>query len=313
MNTATSSAVSSVDELAKSYRWCEDVARSQAKNFYYSFVLLPSVKRKAMCAIYAFMRYCDDLSDDEGIADRAASIGQWRADLQAALSGKAPSGAGSNVWPAFIDTVTRFKIPHQYFFEMIDGVSSDLGPRHIQTFDELYAYCYRVASVVGLTIIHIFEFSDPQALELAEKCGIAFQLTNILRDVKEDSEKQRVYLPAEDLARFGVSPATFAPADAFRRLMAFEADRARTYFDKSQPLIAMVHWRSRASLEALILIYSRLLDKIVASDYDVLARRLRLSTPAKLWLLVRSAREEIGLVFVLALGVFAILLGVLRH
>jgi phytoene synthase len=323
MSTATNSAVnsptSSRDELTKSYDWCENVARSQAKNFYYSFVLLPSAKRKAMCAIYAFMRYCDDLSDDEGVADRAASIAQWRNDLEAALVGNtsartATSGAaGSAVWPAFIDTVNRFKIPHQYFFDMIDGVTSDLEPRRVQTFDELYAYCYRVASVVGLTIIHIFEFSDPKALELAERCGIAFQITNILRDVKEDSEKQRVYLPAEDLQRFGVSSATFTPPEAFRKLMAFEAGRARQYFQESRPLIAMVQWRSRASLEALIAIYSRLLDKIVASRYDVLSQRIRLSTATKLWLLVRSARAQIGFVLVLVLGVFAILLGVLHR
>jgi phytoene synthase len=318
MTTATSSAVSSSDKLAKSYGWCENVARRQAKNFYYSFVLLPAAKRKAMCAIYAFMRYCDDLSDDEGIVDRAASIAQWRRDLEAALSGNIPAGggtseaAGSAVWPAFIDTVNRFRIPHQYFFDMIDGVTSDLEPRDVQTFDELYAYCYRVASVVGLTIIHIFEFNDPRALELAEKCGIAFQITNILRDVREDAEKQRVYLPAEDLTRFEVSPATFGPSDAFRKLMAFEADRARQYFRESQPLTAMVQWRSRASLEALIAIYSRLLDKIVASDYDVLSQRIRLSTTTKLGLLVQSARKEIAFVLVLALILFAILWGVLR-
>src|SRR5665213_1087947 len=305
--------------VQESYTWCEGVARSQAKNFYYSFLLLSKPQRKAMCAIYAFMRYCDDLSDDEGVADRAAAIAQWRQDLEAALSGNTPAGSttsgagGSAVWPAFIDTVTRFKIPHQYFLDMIDGVSSDLEPRRVETFDELYAYCYRVASVVGLTIIHIFEFSDPQALELAEKCGIAFQITNILRDVREDAEKQRVYLPAEDLERFGVSPTTFAPPEAFRKLMAFEAGRARQYFQESRPLIAMVQWRSRASLKALIAIYARLLDKIIASDYDVLSQRIRLSTATKLWLLVRSAREDIGPVFVLALGVFAILLGVLRH
>jgi phytoene synthase len=273
--------------IAESYAWCEQVARGQAKNFYYSFLLLSPEKRRAMCAIYAFMRYCDDLSDDEGVADRAVAIGHWRAELTTALAD--PGSASKHpLWPAFVDTVQRFKIPHQYFFDMIDGVSSDLEPRRVQTFEELYDYCYHVASVVGLTIIHIFGFQDARALELAEKCGIAFQITNILRDVREDAEKRRIYLPAEDLQKFQVSAETFGPPERFRELMAFEASRAREYYRLSAPLVAMVDQGSRASLAALIAIYSTLLERIVESNYDVLARRLRLTTAEKLWLLVRS-------------------------
>jgi len=271
--------------LEKSYAWCEGVARSQAKNFYYSFLLLSKPQRRAMCAVYAFMRYCDDLSDDEGIPDRAAAIARWRTDLAAALAGRAD---GHAVWPAFIDAVTRYKIPHQYFYDMIDGVSSDLEPRRIQTFEELYDYCYHVASVVGLTVIHIFGFESPDALPLAEKCGIAFQLTNILRDVREDAEKNRVYLPAEDLARFAVSAGTFEPQERFIELMRFEAQRARDYYRESAPLVGLIDSGSRASLRALIGIYSRLLDRIVASDYDVLTRRVRVPTWEKLWVLMRS-------------------------
>jgi phytoene synthase len=158
----------------------------------------------------------------------------------------------------------------------------------VQTFDELYDYCYHVASVVGLTIIHIFGFNDPQALLLAEKCGIAFQLTNILRDVREDYEKDRVYIPAEDFARFGVSPATLVSTEGFFRLMEFEANRAREYYRESAPLVGMVNPGSRASLKALIGIYSRLLDKIVESDYDVLTRRIRVPAWEKIWVLVKS-------------------------
>jgi 15-cis-phytoene synthase len=271
--------------LEESYAWCEGVARSQAKNFYYSFLLLSKPQRRAMCAVYAFMRYCDDLSDDEGIPDRAAEIDRWREDLSAALAGHAGE---HGVWPAFIDAVTRYKIPHQYFYDMIDGVSSDLEPRRIQTFEELYDYCYHVASVVGLTVIHIFGFESQEALLLAEKCGIAFQLTNILRDVREDAEKNRVYLPADDLARFGVSPATFEPRERFIELMQFEAQRARDYYRDSAPLVGLIDAGSRASLRALIGIYSRLLDRIVASDYDVLVRRVRVPTWEKLWVLMRS-------------------------
>jgi len=271
--------------VEESYTWCEGVARSQAKNFYYSFLLLSKPQRRAMCAVYAFMRYCDDLSDDEGIPDRAAEIARWRDDLAGAF---AWSASGHAVWPAFIDAVARYKIPHQYFYDMIDGVSSDLEPRRIQTFEELYDYCYHVASVVGLTIIHIFGFQSPDALVLAEKCGIAFQLTNILRDVREDAEKDRVYLPAEDLARFAVSPPAFEPRERFVQLMQFEAQRARDYYRESAPLAGLIDSGSRASLRALIGIYSRLLDRIVASDYDVLTRRVRVPTWEKLWVLMRS-------------------------
>ena len=280
--------------VEQSYAFCEGVARSQAKNFYVTFLLLSRDQRRAMCAIYAFMRYCDDLSDDAGIADRAAAIAGWSDDLKATLAGKPPDESSSSaaaLWPAFADAVDRFKIPHQYFHDMITGVSSDLAPRKIETFDELYDYCYHVASVVGLTIIHVFGFESPAALKLAEKCGIAFQLTNILRDVREDAENDRIYWPAEDLARFGVAPAdlhskTLTPA--LRNMLAFQAQRARAYYQESAPLVGMVHAGSRASLRALIGIYSRLLDKIVAADYDVLSQRVRVPTWEKMWILLRS-------------------------
>jgi phytoene synthase len=287
--------------LEQSYEWCTQVAKAQAKNFYYSFLLLPAPQRRAMCAMYAFMRYCDDLSDDDtgsaSAEDRAAAIGEWRRDLDLALLGRAPEHP---LWPAFVHAVKKYRIPHYYFFQMIEGVSSDLEPRRIRTFDELYDYCYHVASVVGLTIIHIFGFDDteaPSALVLAEKCGVAFQLTNILRDVREDLEKGRVYLPAEDLERFGVSERGFGPARNFAELMAFEAKRAREYYRESAPLIELIHPESRASLRALIGIYSRLLDRIVASNYDVLSRRIRVPAWEKVWILTRSQfkiRESAG-------------------
>lgn len=280
-----------------SYAWCEHIARLQAKNFYYTFLLLSKAQRRAMCAIYAFMRYCDDLSDevsddpseDQSPAAREAAIAQWRGELAKALAGE--DVPDHYVWPAFTDAVTRYQIPHEYFFAMIDGVRSDLGPRRVRTFDELYDYCYHVASVVGLTIVHIFGFDkgdSREALKLAERCGIAFQLTNILRDVKEDSEKERVYLPAEDLARFEVSPETFEPHEHFVELMKFEAERARDYYRQSAPLVDLVHPGSRASLRALIGIYSRLLDRIASCNYDVLVQRVRVPTWEKLWVLARS-------------------------
>jgi phytoene synthase len=275
--------------LEESYTFCERVARTQAKNFYYSFLLLSRPQRRAMCAIYAFMRYCDDLSDAEGVADRAGAIARWQADLDSALAGSAPQHP---LWPAFSDAVARYRIPHEYFHDMIRGVSSDLEPRHMQTFQELYGYCYHVASVVGLTIIHIFGFDDPQALPLAERCGVAFQLTNILRDVREDAEHSRVYLPAEDLARFGVKATELSGAalsPALRSLLEFEADRARAYYREAQPLTNMVDRRSRASLKALIGIYSRLLERISNSGYQVLGERVRVPAWEKIWILARCA------------------------
>ena len=270
----------------RSYDYCRRVARRRAKNFYYSFVLLSRPQRNAMCAIYAFMRYCDDLSDEPG-ANRAA-IDQWRGEMEAALEGRFSSHP---VWPAFYHTVRRFCIPHQYFREMIDGVLSDLEPRRFEAFDQLYRYCYQVASVVGLTIVHIFGFDTKSALPLAEKCGVAFQLTNILRDIREDAERGRIYLPMEDLRRFGVSEEDLCAGhrnEPFLKLMRFEAERARAYYNESRPLLDLIHPRSRASLWALISIYSRLLELIELSNYDVFRRRVRLPLWEKSWIVWRA-------------------------
>ena len=274
--------------VEESYSYCRSVARRRARNFYYSFVLLAPEQRRAMCAIYTFMRYCDDLSDDDARTGRAQAIAQWNQELEAALAGRF---SGHPVWPAFHDAVSRYRIPHRYFFDMIEGVRSDLEPKRIRNFDELYRYCYLVASVVGLTIIHIFGFESEEALPLAEKCGIAFQLTNILRDVKEDAERGRVYLPEEDLNRFGVSPAVFTGAQnspRFEELMRFEAARAESYYQASRPLIGLVGPESRASLWALVEIYHRLLRRMERSHFDVLARRIRLPAWEKGWIVMQA-------------------------
>jgi len=272
--------------VAESYAFCRRVARRRAKNFYYSFVLLPREQRNAMCAIYAFMRYCDDLSDEPGAS--LESLERWRCALVDALAGKFDAYPA---WPAFFDTVQRYRIPHEYFFQVIEGVKSDLQSRQPATFDELYRYCYQVASVVGLSIIHVFGFDSPAALTLAEKCGIAFQLTNILRDIREDAMRGRVYLPTEDLDRFVVNGADLANGrrtDAFMRLMQFQVARARTYYHDSRPLIDLIHKRSRPGLRALITIYSRLLDRIEERRYDVFSRRVALSPAEKCWIVLRS-------------------------
>jgi 15-cis-phytoene synthase len=272
--------------LAESYAFCRGVARKRARNFYYSFVLLPREQSDAMCAIYAFMRYCDDLSDEPGASREAME--RWRGALGDALAGKFDEYPA---WPAFYDTVQRSRIPHDYFFQMIEGVTSDLEPRAFQTFDELYRYCYQVASVVGLCTIHVFGFESPEALPLAEKCGVAFQLTNILRDLAEDAARERVYLPAEDLRRFGVDSHELRnqqPGEALRRLMEFEAGRARAYYQESQPLVGMIHKRNRPALRALIGIYSRLLTRIEERNFDVFTERVSLSAAEKCWIVLRA-------------------------
>jgi len=272
--------------LDESYAFCCGVARKRARNFYYSFVLLPREQSDAMCAIYAFMRYCDDLSDEPGASREAME--RWRGALVDALAGKFDEYPA---WPAFYATVQRYRIPHEYFFQMIEGVTSDLEPRAFQTFDELYRYCYQVASVVGLCTIHVFGFESAEALPLAEKCGVAFQLTNILRDIAEDAARGRVYLPAEDLRRFGVDSHELRngqPADGLRSLMEFEAGRARAYYRESQPLVEMIHKRSRPALRALIGIYSCLLTRIEERKFDVFTERVSLSAAEKCWIVLRA-------------------------
>jgi 15-cis-phytoene synthase len=289
MSAATAPVLISLS-IKDSYRYCRTIARKRAKNFYYSFLLLEKPQRDAMCAIYAFMRHCDDLSDDPGTNDRAKlqeSIALWRVQLDRALSGNI---GDDPIWPAFCDTVQRYSIPRRFFHEMIDGVASDIEPRQIQTFEELYQYCYRVASVVGLTIVHIFGFQSVKALLLAEKCGVAFQLTNILRDIREDAQVGRIYLPAEDLDSFVVCADQLrcGKEDArFRELMRFEASRARSLYDESAPLAELIEPTSRRSLWLLREIYLHLLANIEKADYSVLTRRINVPLQTKVALLLR--------------------------
>ncbi len=281
--------------LAESFDYCRRLTRRRARNFYYSFLLLGRDEHDAMCAVYAFMRYCDDLSDEPAAgAGAEGKLEEWRSDMEAALSGAFPAHP---VWPAFRATVERYQIPRRYFHDMVDGVSSDLFPGAFETFEDLYRYCYRVASVVGLTVIRILGCESPEADALAEKCGVAFQLTNILRDVKEDAGRGRVYLPEQDLARFGMNRADLIAGrggEEFRRLMRFEAARARSYYEDSAPLVGMAPRRNRAPLWALIEIYRRLLVKIERSGFDVLRRRISLSPLEKCCVLLRALLRSYG-------------------
>ena len=278
--------------LAQSYEFCRTVARREAKNFYYSFCLLPAERRKSMCALYAYLRQTDDIADSAGeVGDRAENLARWREDLHGTLAGQpAPGWPG---WPALAETVTRHAIPAGYLTEVIDGVALDLDPHPFATFADLDAYCYRVAAVVGLSCLHIWGFRSAggEAERLAEACGVALQLTNIIRDVREDAANGRVYLPTEDLARFGVDPRELAApiaSNRVRALLEFEAGRAASYYRKAAHLAPLVSPEGRPVLLAIVGIYRRLLDEVVRQNYDVFTRRITLSPWRKIWITVRS-------------------------
>ena len=276
-------------EVAQSYMECRRIARASASNFYYAFFMLPQAKRDALCALYAFMRLVDDVSDTIGsAADKQRGLSRWRAALDAAAAGDVSSHP---ILPAFADTIERFRIPPRYFHDLISGAEMDLTVGEYATFDRLREYCYRVAGTVGLTCLHVFGFDDPHAPDLAEKLGIAFQLTNILRDVHSDHEMGRVYLPVEDLEQFNVRPEALARGPLtpeMRGLLEFEAARAWNFYREGVGLIPLVHADARAALWALARIYSSLLRRIEARGYDVFSERVRLSTPEKTGILLRA-------------------------
>jgi len=276
-------------EVARSYAECRRVAKNAASNFYYAFFMLPQAKRDALCALYAFMRLVDDVSDTVGSdGDKRRGLVRWRAALDAAVAGDV---SGHPILPAFADTIERFHIAPRYFHDLISGAEMDLTVGNYTTFERLREYCYRVAGTVGLTCLHVFGYDDPHAPDLAEKLGIAFQLTNILRDVPKDFEMGRIYIPQEDLEKFGVRPEELARGpltSALRDLLAFEAGRAQDFYREGVKLIPDVHSDARAALWALARIYSGLLRRIEARGYDVFSERVRLSTPEKTGILLRA-------------------------
>ncbi len=282
--------------VERSYEQCRQVARKAASNFYYAFYMLPRPKRDALCAIYAFMRLVDDASDsptasaDEtsGLVLKRAALSRWRALLDECAVGNT---AGHFILPAFADAIRRYGIPSRYFHDLISGAEMDLLETNYATFESLQEYCYRVAGTVGLTCIHIFGFQDDHAPELAERLGIAFQLTNILRDVRSDLEMGRVYIPAEDLRRFGCTAAELGRGvvtPAVRELLRFEAQRAWEFYRQGVRLIGKIERDSRAALWALARIYSSLLARIEDRDFDVFSERVRLSTAEKAGILLRA-------------------------
>lgn len=281
-------------ELDRSYDYCVKVTRARARNFYFGISLLPPEKRRAMCAIYAFMRSCDDIADDAPAETRAGQLAALRRTLDGASDGLCEC---NQLLPAFRDAVARHEIPVSLFHDLLDGAEMDQRVERYPTFEALYDYCYHVASVVGLVTIHVFGFQSDAARKHAEHCGIAFQLTNILRDLREDAENGRIYLPQEDLARFGYTEEDIRRQvrdERFRALMKFEAARARDYYRKAEPLMPLISPDSRVCLAAMMGIYEGLLDRIEANGYDVYSARVRLSTPAKVGVMARAWRRYGG-------------------
>jgi 15-cis-phytoene synthase len=290
-------------QTAHAYAVCRGIARRSAKNFYYGFLVLPSEKRNAFCAVYAFMRHADDISDDAALASeqKRQRLNQWLDAANQVFSGKATDDP---VLLALADAQSRFKIPVLLFEKLVYGTSLDLeipqtsgGPALVcRTFEELQRYCYFVASVVGLVCIRIFGYQDSKAELLAEDCGLAFQLTNIIRDVKEDAGLGRIYLPEEDLVRFGLLPAQLAPeklnggpeAMQLKPVLEFEAERAKRYYGSAKWLMELIEEDSRPALWVLVEIYSRLLNKIAERNYDVFTERVQLSLWEKLRVLSRG-------------------------
>ena len=297
-------------ELARAYAACRTIAKREAKNFYYAFVALPLERRNAICAIYAFMRQADDLADDETLPreERRRKLDVWLAAWHEAAAG-APTA--DPVFLAVRDAIQRFAIPLQLLDELVDGVAMDLdhtstgAPGTYATFADLYRYCYLVASVVGLVCIRIFGYSGERAEKLAEETGIAFQLTNILRDVSEDAARHRVYLPLTDLATHGVSldellhrAPSAPPTPAERALLASVARRAEDYYRSADELLPLIHRESRPALWVLVSIYHALLKRIERADYDVFTRRASVPTAQKIAiLLVGLARTTWARIF----------------
>ncbi len=273
--------------LELAYEHCRHVAKEQARNFYYAFRTLPAHKRRAIYAVYAFCRYCDDIADEPlPEEERSHRFGLVRGMLSNLDSGE----AADPIFAALQDASRTFEIPMSYYSEVVDGVEMDLTWTRFRDFDELRAYCYKVASVVGLICVEIFGYKDVRAREYAVDLGIAMQLTNILRDIREDADRGRIYIPQDELERFGYSEAELTSGvvnDAFRALMEFQVARARRYFDSGGRLMPLLSPDSRACPAVLRSLYRALLDRIEAAGYDVFERRIRLSTTEKLFLAAR--------------------------
>ena len=279
---------STVLQLRTAYQECRLITRRAAANFYYAFITLPPRKRRAIYAAYAFCRLCDDASDEQMPGEeKLARLDSLRSSLSAAYAGR-PDGP---VFTALADTASVFEIPEEYFQEVVSGVEMDLTKTRYQDFGELRTYCYRVASAVGLACIHIFGFSEPRAREYAVDLGLAMQLTNIMRDVREDIERDRIYLPLDEIQGAGYSVEELRQRvlnEPFRELMSVQARRARAYYESGSRLLPLLSPRSRACPAVLGQLYSLILDRMEKQGFDVFTGRVRLSRREKYLVTVQT-------------------------
>jgi phytoene synthase len=295
-----SSDVASVG-LEESREFCQQLTRREARNFYYGLRLLPEPKRSAMYALYAYMRLLDDIADaDDGrsLRQRLEDVNAWQEMTRDALEGRFPDRTAANgahrLWPAFVEMAQRHGVPSECFEDAIAGQRQDLEPVRFQTFADLREYCRRVAGVVGVASIYIWGFEGgEETVNLALERGLAFQLTNILRDLREDAANGRIYLPREDLAAMSVTESAMLAGrggEPFRELMRFQIERARGAYERSADLESRIAPDSRATLVAMTAIYRGLLDKIAQEPDLVLRRRVSLSLITKLQIAWRAAR-----------------------
>jgi phytoene synthase len=297
-------------DLEQSRAHCEQITRTYARNFYYGLRLLPAAKRDAMYALYAWMRLVDDIADNEDgrtIQQRVDELEAWRNTTHAALANASFIGDDENrrdedkaawgrqIWPAFCDMVARYAVPARVFDDVIAGQQQDLSPLSFDTFDQLYEYCYRVAGVVGLASIYVWGFEGgSETEELSVQRGVAFQLTNILRDLREDAARGRFYLPRSevngsmDLADLRDG----RPGHLFEEAMRFQLARAEEYYRRSAPLEGRISADSRPTLIAMTQIYHTLLRKIAAKPVRALRSRVSLSVWAKLRIGWRALRAR---------------------
>jgi phytoene synthase len=273
--------------VLEAYEHCRTITKREAKNFYYGFIALPPEKRRAIYAAYAFCRQCDDAVDEgSDLEEKVTRLNEMRRRLQVCYYGT----PDDPVLIALKDAATRYCIPRAYFEGLIEGMEMDVRKQRYVTFEDLRTYCYRAASVIGLICIEIFGYQDPRAKIFATDLGIAMQLTNILRDVREDAERGRIYLPLDELAQFGCTEEQILrleDSEQLRNLLHFQAERARKYFTSGVRLLPLLSLRSRMCTAVLQGIYTEILDRILASDCDVLRGRVSLSTGEKLRLMLR--------------------------
>jgi phytoene synthase len=300
MSTQTS------DEIEKAYSYCESITRSHAKSFHFAARFLPREKRQQVFPIYAFCRHVDDEIDEISDGDERAAVeavDRWKSRLERVYSASYnPSEEHDeghrNVFTAWRHMLSKYQIPVEYPLDLIKGVVQDTHKKRYSDFEELYEYSYRVASTVGLMSSHILGYSDVDALDYAEAMGIGMQLTNILRDIKEDAGRGRIYIPKEDLDRFGIAESEIFSgemSERFKDMMVFQIARARDYYSKGEKGIRMLDADSRFTVLLASRVYGRILDEIEKLDYDVFSRRASTSKTQKFMMLPRIWMEAKGL------------------